>query len=218
MNDSLQSLIRYEPVKKYIENIYFSRQLENEFHLHHLRFQRYLPVIYGNKGTGKTMAACILAQAYYDLSYTDNNQLQDYSDKLPLFSKRQLYHVEGLRYFDEVYIYHQKGYQFVVEMSLDEFSNIDFSQYQLNTLYLPDFQGYELYELFEKICQENHISLSKEAAVSLKTFLLIYYRLHKTTSNIYFVRDIYEKINLNRCLRTQQTQISLEDVLKVIGG
>ena len=79
-------------------------------------------------------------------------------------------------------------------------------------------EGYELYELFEKICQENHISLSKEAAVSLKTFLLIYYRLHKTTSNIYFVRDIYEKINLNRCLRTQQTQISLEDVLKVIGG
>lgn len=234
--EKANTMVRNYPINNYIQDFLFKYQVENQMKKRNMHVKGdSILIIVGNPATGKTVLAQMMTQIYYAYDFVNSEQMV-VSERM--FNKSLLekaYRLKRVFVLDnikevcqqedliQIYDYHQKGVKIIITMDLkmlDKFKNADASFLKkTRVIYLSDFNVEELYQIFEQICHQNQITVSIEAKAAIRTLLTIEYKQGKAQQgNFYFVRHLYECINLKRYLRQSEPidEIILEDVLNMI--
>ena len=216
--EKVDTLVRNYPINNYIQDFLFKYQVEKQMKKRNIHVKRdSILIIVGNQATGKTMLAQMMAQIYYACHLINSEQMVVSERRFDKSLLEKAYRLKRVFVLDnikevcqqedliQIYDYHQKGVKIIITMDLkmlDKFKNVDESFLKkARVIYLSDFNVEELYHIFEQICQQNQITVSIEAKVAIQTLLTIEYKRGKTQQdNIYFVRYLYECINLKRYL------------------
>lgn len=234
--EKVDTLVRNYPINNYIQDFLFKYQVEKQMKKRNIHVKRdSILIIVGNQATGKTMLAQMMAQIYYACHLINSEQIVVSERRFDKSLLEKAYRLKRVFVLDnikevcqqedliQIYDYHQKGVKIIITMDLkmlDKFKNVDESFLKkARVIYLSDFNVEELYHIFEQICHQNQITVSIEAKAAIQTLLTIEYKQGKTQqNNLYFVRHLYECINLKRYLRQSEPvdEIILADVLNMI--
>ena len=232
--NQVQTLVRSQPIADYMNDFLFRYRIEQQMKEKHLSRSydtNTIVLIVGNPGTGKTLVSQLFAKLYYacDIINSDKVILNDSNEEDALLEKayqlNRLFVIEDFKptQIEKLVDYHQKGLKILLNLTQEQYKQletIDNAFVRKSKLfYLSDFTPNELYQLFEQICDQNQLILSNEAKASIKTILVLAYKEGKTQKgNIYFVRRLFEMINLKRYQRQSDPfyEILLEDVLLAI--
>ncbi len=234
--ERVSTMVRNQELDQYVQSIILKNKIDQEFRQQDIAVSIEPPLlIYGNEGSGKKEFADILCQLYDALDITksitpiyalDNMFLQQIEiayqlKKVILIDARQI--MFDIKKITTLCNYWNKGLKIIVISSFKEIEsfnqqNEDFFNI-FNKIELQDYSVNEKYKLFKKICNENQISISLEAAGAIQMLFTLYKKKNKgQDENYYAVRTLYEKINLHRYHRKTipYYEIILEDVLKVL--
>ena len=231
--DDISHMVRKDQVEAFIRNFLFKHQIEKQMQNRHIDTSLSLMTgIIGHVGTGRKELAQIMARMYDALSLTDGSDIvfcdieSDFDRIESAYEHDHIFVLDlsnmeiSFSHLEELFYYYHKGLHVILLIQPEQVATLDKQLLSyMRMIELDDFDADELYQIFEKICDEHKISISLSAAASIKTILAIAYKEGKSrNSNQYYVRYLFERINMERYRRKNIPfyEIIFEDVLNTL--
>lgn len=232
----VSTMVRNEPLQEYLDSFLLRKKISQEMKQHNLNDGiDPILVIAGNVCSGRKEAINIIAKVYYaiNLIFDEDFIKADYqhleSDCYRGYTLNKLVVLDCSNIIVDNKIvqillkYYERGTKIILKMtpeSLTLWSNFDpgFTR-RCKIINLPDYNSKQLYQVFEKICNQNRIIISSNAGAAIQTIFALDEKENKIKEgNELIARSWFEKINLQRYRRNNipYYEILLEDVLKAI--
>lgn len=232
----VSTMVRNEPLQEYLDSFLLRKKISQEMKQHNLNDGiDPILVIAGNVCSGRKEAINIIAKVYYainlifdedfikaDYQHLESDCYRGYTlNKLVVLDCSNI--IVDNKIIQILLKYYERGLKIILKMTperLVTWSSFDagFTR-RCKIINLPDYDSKQLYQVFEKICNQNRIIISSNAGAAIQTIFALDEKENKIKEgNELIARSWFEKINLQRYRRNNipYYEILLEDVLKAI--